>query len=183
MRHRSRCERSFQNVTDGHEVHILATHDDYVRALLDEVAAGGHVSQRILARRVGIALGLTNLLLKRMVRKGLVRMVRIKPNRIAYFLTPAGFSAKARLSGAYFVRTTRFYAEARDRVRQSFLRLSSQWSQPDGQLAKPIVFFGTDEVAEIGYICLQVTDLRLVGVVDDTRETPFFGPTKIGYPG
>ena len=164
-------------VTDRHEVHSPAppsTHDDHIRLLLDEVAAGDHVSQRTLARRVGIALGLTNLLLKRLARRGLVRMVKVKPNRIAYFLTPAGFAAKARLSGAYFMRTTRFYAEARDRVRSSFLRLSSEWPGQD-TMGKPVVFYGADEVAEIGFICLQETDLELAGVLDDTRETAFFG--------
>jgi hypothetical protein len=151
-----------------------STHDDHIRLLLDEVAAGDHVSQRTLARRVGIALGLTNLLLKRLARRGLVRMVKVKPNRIAYFLTPAGFAAKARLSGAYFMRTTRFYAEARDRVRERFLRLSSEWPSPETP-GKPVVFYGADEVAEIGFICLQETDLGLEAVVDETRETPFFG--------
>ncbi|MDA1307332.1 MAG: hypothetical protein O2917_08735, partial [Acidobacteria bacterium] len=81
---------------------------------------------------------------------------------------------KARLSGAYFMRTTRFYAEARDRVRASFLQLSSEWPGPDA-LGKPVVFYGADEVAEIGFICLQETDLELAGVLDDTRETAFFG--------
>ena len=37
------------------------------------------------------------------------------------------------------------------------------------------MFFGAGEVAEIGYVCLYETDLRLVGVVDNARTTPFFG--------
>ena len=40
---------------------------------------------------------------------------------------------------------------------------------------KRIVFYGAGDVAEIGYICLQGTDLHLVGVVDDRRTEPFFG--------
>ena len=37
------------------------------------------------------------------------------------------------------------------------------------------MFYGAGEVAEIGYICLAETDLRLVGVVDAVRTKPFFG--------
>ncbi len=132
------------------------------------------MSQRSLSQRVGIALGLTNLLVRRLVRKGWVRMIRVNPNRVAYLLTPAGLAAKARLSCAYFVHSTRFYAEARDRVLRSLERLSAEWPGPDGT-AKEVVFFGAGEVAEIGFICLHETDLRLVAVVDETRTKPFFG--------
>jgi hypothetical protein len=40
---------------------------------------------------------------------------------------------------------------------------------------KPVVFYGSGEVAEIGYICLQETDLSLVGVIDDAGRGRFFG--------
>jgi hypothetical protein len=39
---------------------------------------------------------------------------------------------------------------------------------------KPVLFFGTGEVAEIGYVCLQETDLRLVAAVDDSGRGRFF---------
>jgi len=40
---------------------------------------------------------------------------------------------------------------------------------------KRIMFHGAGEVAEIGFVCLQETDLLLTGVIDDTRVTRFFG--------
>jgi hypothetical protein len=41
---------------------------------------------------MGIALGLTNLLVRRLVHKGWVRIIRIKLNRVRYLLTPAGIA-------------------------------------------------------------------------------------------
>ena len=41
---------------------------------------------------MGIALGLTNLIIRRLVHKGWVRIIRIKPNRVRYLLTPAGMA-------------------------------------------------------------------------------------------
>ena len=59
----------------------------------------------------------------------------------------------------------------------SFAKLSAEWPVDDdrGAAQKPIVFFGTSELAEIGYICLQETDLQLVGVIDDRSRRRFFG--------
>ena len=148
-----------------------------VREILNALDQDPTVSQRSLANRVGIALGLANLVLKRLVVKGWVRMVRVRPNRVRYFLTPAGLAEKARMSRNYLQYSVRFYGEARDRIRESFARLSAEWPMDPngGPTEKRIVFLGTNEVAEIGYICLQETDLELVGVVDDRGRRRFFG--------
>jgi len=151
--------------------------NQHIREILDVLEREPTVSQRSLASRVGIALGLTNLLLKRLVVKGWVRMVRVRPNRVRYLLTPAGIAEKARMSRLYLQYSIHFYAEARDRIRESFAALSSQLptnGDGDARGRKRIVFFGTSEVAEIGYVCLQETDLDLVGVIDDRGRRRFF---------
>ena len=150
-------------------------HDAHIRRILDHLDAGQPVSQRSLSGDLGIALGLTNLLVRRMMRQGWVRLVRVPPNRYRYFLTPAGLAQKARLSRAYLAHNVRFYAEARDRIRQTFDTISANWDHIAGHSPRHVVFFGGGEIAEIGYVCLHDTDLRLTGVVDDQRTRPFFG--------
>jgi DNA-binding MarR family transcriptional regulator len=148
-------------------------HDLHTRRLLTEVEAGNGNSQRSLARELGIALGLTNLLLRRVVRKGWVKATNIQRNRVRYLITPAGITEKARISREYLAASVKLYSEARDRIQHTLSGLSRNW--PAGAADKPIVFFGGGEVAEIGYVCLHETDLRLVGVIDEVRTTPFFG--------
>jgi hypothetical protein len=153
-----------------------AAHEDHTRRLLDAFESDHRVSQRSLARELGIALGLTNLLVKRLVHKGWVRVIHIKPNRVRYLLTPAGIAEKSRMSRAYFQASVQFYRRTRDRIQQQFAALSTDW--PDNGtpgLCKRIVFYGAGEVAEIGYICLSETDLQLVGVADVAPTKPFFG--------
>jgi hypothetical protein len=130
------------------------------------------MSQRTLSRNVGIALGLTNLLLRRVVHKGWVKVTSIQRNRVRYLITPAGIAEKTRISREYLASSVKLYSEARDRILRTLAGLSGQWPDVD---AKRIVFFGGGEVAEIAYVCLQETDLQLVGVVDDARAKPFFG--------
>jgi DNA-binding MarR family transcriptional regulator len=158
------------------------THEQHTRRILDAFESDYCASQRSVARKLGIALGLTNLLVKRLVRKGWVRVIHIKPNRVGYLITPAGIAEKTRMSRAYFESSLQFYRQTRDRIQQQFSDLSADWpGDVSTGLPKRIVFYGAGEVAEIGYICLGETDLQLVGVVDATRTSPFFG-AKVSAP-
>jgi len=47
-----------------------STHEVHLLRILDAVESESHVSQRSLSAELGIALGLTNLLVKRLVTKG-----------------------------------------------------------------------------------------------------------------
>jgi DNA-binding MarR family transcriptional regulator len=155
----------------------VTAHDHLTRRLLMHLEAGRAVSQRSLARDLRIALGLTNQLLRRLVANGWVEMTREGPHHARYAITPAGIEQERVISRAYFEHATGFYAETRDRIRRTFALVSSSWPcEPrDGNVTKPIVFYGAGEVAEIGYVSLQDTDLRLVGVVDEDCARNFFG--------
>ncbi|MHB8709359.1 MAG: winged helix-turn-helix transcriptional regulator, partial [Desulfuromonadales bacterium] len=66
--------------------------------LMNELESGEAVSQRELAGRLGIAVGLVNSYLKNFVAKGYVRVKTFPRNRYAYLLTPKGFAEKGRLA-------------------------------------------------------------------------------------
>src|SRR5687767_5924222 len=134
------------------------THELRTRRILDRVAASNSVSQRSLSRELGIALGLTNLLLRRLAAKGWIRIIRFRPNRVGYILTPAGLVQKARLSRAYLLNSLRFYTEARDRVQHRF---EDMVGQSGAGATQSIVFYGSGEIAEVAWLCLQRTKLQL----------------------
>jgi DNA-binding MarR family transcriptional regulator len=152
-----------------------STHDQHSRRILDAFDGDRAVTQRSLARDLGIALGLTNLLVKRLVCKGWVRVVHVKSNRVRYLLTAAGIAEKGRMSRAYLENSVEFYKQARDRIQERFSLLASRPAGDGDRQGKRIVFYGAGEVAEIGYICLADRDVELVGVVDGERTKPFFG--------
>src|SRR5687768_15845141 len=105
----------------------MTQHDQYTSDILTEIDAGRPVTQRELSRKLGIALGLTNLLIRRIVQKGWVKVAHLKANRVAYFITPAGVVEKARLTQAYFDNTIRLYTETRSRIKDRFDELSARW--------------------------------------------------------
>lgn len=151
----------------------MTSHENHCRKLLEEIEAGHGRSQRSLASQVGIALGLTNLLLKQVLRKGWIRIVKIRPNRVAYLITPTGMAEKAQMAREHLRHSAQSYASARDRLLDALSGVSAAW--PDKSPPCRVAFYGAGEIAEIGYVCLQSTRLTLVGVVDETRTTPFFG--------
>src|SRR5947208_15424062 len=85
--------------------------------LLEAVEQNSRVTQRNLATRLGIALGLTNIYVKRLVRKGYIKCVNVQPNRLFYLITPTGIAEKTRLTYEYMEYSLRMYRETRHRFR------------------------------------------------------------------
>jgi len=152
---------------------IPTNHSDPTYRLLEQIEASPDVSQRSIASSLGIALGLTNSLVRGLIHRGWVRAINIKPHRVQYLITPTGIAEKARLSRAAFRNSVERFAVARERVQETFHQVSREWPGPVRN--KPIIFYGAGEVAEIGYICLQETDLNLIAVIDDQGRSRFFG--------
>jgi DNA-binding MarR family transcriptional regulator len=137
--------------------------------LLDELANNGSMTQRDLSKRLGIALGLVNSYIKNLVAKGYLTVKAIPPKRYTYYLTPKGFAEKTRLAYDLMQDYTRIYRETRTNLKELFGEIQ------DGGV-RNLVFAGTDEVAEIAYLTLQETQLRLRGVVDEELSgESFFG--------
>ena len=128
--------------------------------ILGEVAKGGSLSQRSLSKRAGIALGLTNLYLKRLVRKGYIKLVNVKKNRLLYLITPQGLAEKARLTREYMAYSLQLYREAR-------LSLCACLDGVAETGAKRVVIVGTGEAAELAYLSLQEMGAEVVGVFDE----------------
>ena len=155
---------------------------DPARAILEQIAVGGGVSQRSLARSTGIALGLANLLIRRMVAAGWIRTVPVRSNRVSYVITPAGRAEEQRRARVFLASSVQRYGRVRDQISQRLAALSSEWgARSNGGGEKRIVFCGAGDVAEIGYVCLQQTDLLLAGVVDECAGRPFFGMSVRPY--
>lgn len=152
------------------------------RQLLESLDAQRPVTQRGLASELGIALGLTNLLIRGLIRKGWVRIRRVSSRRVRYLITPAGAAARARLAREYFLETLSVYRESRERMRERLAEVSAAIRAESGGAKPqyPVVFYGGGPVAEVAYVCLQETDLQLVAVISAVPSRPFF--QVVAYP-
>jgi DNA-binding MarR family transcriptional regulator len=125
--------------------------------VLDAVDQNAQMTQRSVASELGIALGLTNAYLKRCVRKGLIKVKQIPPNRYLYYLTPKGFAEKSRLTAEYLGSSFTFFRRARAQLEAALGVCREQgWRR--------VALYGQSELAEIGALCNSEFHLELVVV-------------------
>ncbi len=136
--------------------------------ILTTLAEGSPVTQRGLARRLGAALGLTNLYLKRLARKGYIKLSTIPPNRMIYLVTPRGLARKSRLTYEYMRYSLRLYREVREVLRHQLGHLS-------GSGSRRIALYGTGEAAELAYLTLKELEIEPASVLDGERGSRFLG--------
>jgi DNA-binding MarR family transcriptional regulator len=131
--------------------------------LLQELEKNPVISQRELSNKFGIALGLTNACLKRMVRKGWIRIMSLDHHKIGYFLTPKGFTEKAKLTLHLISWTVKHYSTLKDIIGGRLLEMQNKG-------VERIVFYGVSDEMEIAYVTLQGLNLKLVGIVEDEKK-------------
>ena len=127
--------------------------------ILQAIDGQSDVTQRHLADRMGIALGLTNSYLRRCVRKGLVKVTQAPANRYLYYLTPKGFAEKARLTAEYFASSFDYYNRAGRSV-------SNALQQIELNEQRRVLFAGVSELAEIASVRAHEFDISIVGTFD-----------------
>ncbi len=126
--------------------------------LLSEIEREQTVSQRSIAVRLGIAVGLTNAYLKRCVRKGWVKVQQVPARRYAYYVTPQGFAEKTRLVGEYLASSFSFFRKARAQCHELLQRCERLgWRR--------VALVGDGDLAEIATLAARETGVELVAVI------------------
>lgn len=136
---------------------------------MGEIDRDGNSSQRELSRRLNISLGLVNTFLKRLVNKGYFKVKTMPRNRLKYFLTPEGLARKSRLTVEYLHYSMNFYRDIKE-------LLLNKYRDMESKNVNHVLFYGAGEVAELAYLYLQLTSIKLVGIIDEEKTGKnFFG--------
>ena len=84
--------------------------------ILRSVHEENRITQRELAKRTGLSLGSVNVLLKRLIHKGLIKIEHINSKTIKYILTPKGLLEKARLTYHYIVSSYNYISGIEQKI-------------------------------------------------------------------
>jgi DNA-binding MarR family transcriptional regulator len=158
------------NTKEIHEDLNLA--DRATLKLLVALENGQQASQRGLAARLGVALGMTNYLVKRAVRKGLLKVEKIPAKRYAYYVTPKGFGEKSRLVSQYLSSSLMFFRQARSEY-------SALFEQMSAQNHARIVLFGMGELAEIALLSAQEDNVNVTAVIQPGSNQDHFSGVPV----
>lgn len=138
-------------------------------SMLDAIGAGQRVTQRTLAANLGIALGLTNVYLKRCVKKGFVKMRKAPARRYAYYLTAKGFAEKTRLTRKFLSKSFDFFRSARQDCDEVF-------AECERRRLRRVALIGASDLAEIAVLAALNSEVEVIAVVDaETNHTRLAG--------
>ena len=137
--------------------------------LLEEVDSTPDLSQRQIARRLGVALGVANLLVRRLAKQGYIKVTHLGWKRWVYVVTPRGMTRKVYLTLGYIERFIAHYQRVRQLLREdiSILPLNRE---------SRVAIVGTSELAELAFLAL-----RDIGV--DDIEVFERSPSRVDFLG
>jgi EPS-associated MarR family transcriptional regulator len=157
-----------------------ATREDLgLLAVMDALADEEQVTQRELSRRTGLNLKKVNYCLHKLLEKGYIKFQNIVNNpdkRIyLYILTPAGIKAKSHLTYRFLQFTLGFYNQVESKLQQCLKDMSQSG-------VRKLVLYGATDAARIVLELVKITDIEIVGVVDETFDgSNFNGVAMLEY--
>ncbi len=142
--------------------------------ILERLENNGHLTQRDLSKEVGIALGLVNHLLKKMVNKGWIKIKNIDAKKIRYLITPEGAREKSTLLYNRVESTIHFYLDAKRVIKDKVIHLKNEGIEN-------VSIYGINHISEVLFIVLKELGLELASVVEEKKEgEEWFGYNVIG---
>ena len=138
-----------------------------------EIKDNPSVSQRSLAHKLNISLGLTNSILKNLISRGWIKAKKDTGRKLLYLITPQGIANVSRLMYTRFQETLHYYHYTKDLLTAYLIKLYQQGE-------KTVNIYGTGQLAEITYYAGISTPLKLNSIIsDDPSKEKFLGHQTI----
>ncbi|MAP34094.1 MAG: hypothetical protein CMM88_06225 [Rickettsiales bacterium] len=148
-----------------HEDNKLAKQEessDLTLGVLEAIDSKKSITQRSISKDLDMALGLVNSYLKRCVKKGFIKIQQAPKNRYLYYLTPKGFSEKAKLTAEFLTSSFTFFRKSRDQIEEILDHCNKKnW--------KRILLFGNSELAEITSLYSKNYEVQIMQVYNTSN--------------
>lgn len=138
--------------------------------ILQEIEKSPHTSQHILADKLGVASGLINLTIKRIIAKGFVKLKKINSRNSLYMLTPKGIYEKSRLTYKFLRNSFQFFSH----YRQKTYEILAPYRNEE---RNTVILWGSGEEAELAYLSIRELGMKLIAIIDPARN----GKRCIGF--
>jgi len=128
--------------------------------ILEELEKNSNITQRDLSEKTGLSLGMVNMLLKKFIKKGFVKLERLNSKSFRYILTPEGFKEKSQKTIEYM----KIYYRRTLLIKQNIERIIQRYGRN-----RTYVLFGKDkEMKEIIEGILK--ELRVKYITENDHE-------------
>lgn len=114
------------------------TEEDILKVLEKEPI----ISQRKISERTGLSLGMVNILLKRCIKKGFVKVENLNSRTVRYILTPRGVNEKTK-------KTLKYIKQSYKMIFQLTYKIEEYGLLHQKEKKKIVLFGNSDEVMNI----------------------------------
>lgn len=137
--------------------------------LLDILAREPNTSQRLVARKAGLSLGMVNLILRRLAKTGYIRVLTLNGQATRYVLTPQGSAERSRRSLESVLRVVSSFAALRDGI---IGLIRDRCEQGEHHF----VIYGDGDVADIADLACRTSGIDGVSVARQPAGDIQIGP-------
>jgi DNA-binding MarR family transcriptional regulator len=125
-----------------------------------EIKNNPSLSQRSLAHKLNISLGLTNAILQNLIHRGWVKAQKMTSRKILYLITPQGMARATNLVYGRFRETQKYYKYTKELLTSYLADLYTKGK-------RKAAIYGTSQLAEIAYLSLLDSPLQLHSIITD----------------
>ncbi len=94
--------------------------------ILEHIESDPEVTQASLAEKLGVAVGTVNFVVKRLVKKGYVRVTHLQRRRLKYIITPEGIALRTQMAVDSLQYSMRLYRETREQAKRLLTQVKRQ---------------------------------------------------------
>jgi DNA-binding MarR family transcriptional regulator len=138
--------QTITTITHDHELDVLS-----------QIHHNQAVKQRDIAHAIGLSLGMTNSILKRLAAKGFIAMRKVNARNIHYLVTPDGIDLIARRSYRYLRRTVGHVVRYKERMLEILQAAAAP--PPEGRGVNTVVLVGESDLEFLVEWCAEKAGL------------------------
>jgi len=127
---------------------MLKIIEDYELKIIDEIGKNLNTTQRRISRKIGLSLGMTNIVMKRLIAKGHVKVKGLNRRNVQYILTPRGFAEKLKKTHRYLLKTVETLKTVKEKIQDTVLEYYEKGE-------KNFTILGNGELADIVEMSLR----------------------------
>ncbi|SCX77488.1 winged helix-turn-helix transcriptional regulator [Alkaliphilus peptidifermentans] len=141
--------------------------------VLELINENENISQRQLAKKTGLSLGSVNILLKKMIKEGLIKVESIPANRVVYMLTPKGMTEKISKTYKYIKLHYTYINETKEKIKNQIINLLRE----NGSIH---IVLGEDEISDLVKSALaELQNIDNITLIN--KNSSFYGETPVVF--
>jgi DNA-binding MarR family transcriptional regulator len=91
--------------------------------IMSKISENEKITQRELSKELNLSVSTVNILMKKMITEGLIKMNQVSSRQVLYMLTPTGISEKALKTVSYLKGHYKAISENKEKIKQLLIEL------------------------------------------------------------